>query len=351
MTTHAKHAEEIARDLDVDAWDVVACCSGDGIPHEVFNGLAGQARPRRALRRVAVTQLPCGTGNGMCWNLYGTGSPSLAALCVIKGMRMPLDLVSITQGENRTLSFLSQAVGIVAESDLGTENMRWMGDARFNLGYAVRLLRKTQWPVDVALGVEVDTKEGVKRAWRSHVDALAARAKLLPTSPMSSTTSELDSLPDSLDDENVDDDTSLPPLRYGSINDALPSGWKLTPYLNLGNFYAGNMAYMSANSPVFAASLPADGMQDLIMVPGDIPRLRALKLVEMVATGELLDAEEVRYVKISGYRIIPRQKEGYISIDGERIPFKGFQAEVHRGLGCTLSKTGKLYETKGPKGA
>jgi sphingosine kinase len=58
----------------------------------------------------------------------------------------------------------------------------------------------------------------------------------------------------------------------------------------------------------------------------------------------------VVYRKILGYRIIPQKREGvaeeYISIDGERIPFEPFQAEVHSGLGMVLAK-GHLYEALG----
>jgi sphingosine kinase len=56
----------------------------------------------------------------------------------------------------------------------------------------------------------------------------------------------------------------------------------------------------------------------------------------------------VDYTKVSAYRIIPKnQKDGYISIDGERVPFEGFQVEVHRGLGTVLSKSGHLCEARG----
>lgn len=336
-TTHSKHAEEIARDLDTSQWDVIACCSGDGIPHEVFNGLAKQKHAQKALRSIAVTQLPCGSGNAMSWNAYGTGSPSIAALGVIKGIPMPMDLVSITQGTTRTLSFLSQAVGIIAESDLATENWRWMGDTRFTLGYIIRLMRLTVWPVDIALGIEHASKEDVKLSYRNYVESATADAKLLASPRTSSTV------------DDSDEELDLPALRFGTVKDPLPETWKLTPFPNMGSFYAGNMAYMSANNPVFPASVPADGLQDLLLVPGDIARKRALELADAVGKGELLDADEVQYVKVCGYRITPREKEGYISIDGERFPFEGFQAEVHRGLGCTLSKNGRLYEAKGPK--
>jgi sphingosine kinase len=48
---------------------------------------------------------------------------------------MKLDLCSVQQGENRIISFMSQAIGMMADIDLGTESMRWMGEARFMVGF------------------------------------------------------------------------------------------------------------------------------------------------------------------------------------------------------------------------
>jgi hypothetical protein len=44
-------------------------------------------------------------------------------------------LYSITQGDKTYLSFLTQAIGLMADLDLGTEHLRWMSDARFVYGY------------------------------------------------------------------------------------------------------------------------------------------------------------------------------------------------------------------------
>lgn len=37
---------------------------------------------------------------------------------------MPLDVCSVTQGDRRTYSFISQAYGLMADVDLGTEHLR-----------------------------------------------------------------------------------------------------------------------------------------------------------------------------------------------------------------------------------
>lgn len=334
-TQYRGHAVEIAETLDADAFDVIAACSGDGLPYEVFNGLGNKHDACQALRKIAVVQLPCGTGNAMSWNLNGTDSPSVAALGIVKGIRTPLDLISVTQGERRTLSFLSQSVGIVAESDLATEHLRWLGSARFTYGILVRLLGKTVYPCDLAVKIEVATKAEIREHYRR-----AMNDRTLP-----------DQHRDSLSSHDADSqrrEIGLPTLQYGTVNDALPADWNLVPYDKLGNFWCGNMAFMAANTSPFPATLPHDGCMDLVTIDGDISRLASIRSILAVETGKFFDMPHVNYRKISGYRIIPKnQKDGYISIDGERVPFEPFQAEVHRGLGTVLSKSGHFYEAPG----
>lgn len=331
-TTHQGHGVEIAQALDIDAYDVVACCSGDGIPHEVWNGLGKRADAALALHKMAVAQLPCGSGNALSLNFNGSDSPSVAALAVVKGLRTPLDLASVTQGDRRTLSFLSQSVGIVAETDLATEHLRWMGSARFTFGVLTRLLSQTVYPADIAVKAVCANKPAVRDAYR----AAAAQPPPPPGTPLDTRPVPAASTP-------------LPALQHGDINAPLPPDWTLIPHDTLGNFYAGNISYMSPDAPFFPAALPSDGCIDLVRINGDIPRLTAVNILLGVENGKFFDMQDVDYQKVVAYRILPKaQKEGYISVDGERVPFEGFQVEVHRGLGTTLGRSERgLCEAKG----
>lgn len=231
-TQYRGEAAEIAEKLDIEAFDMVASCSGDGLPYEVFNGFGKRADAKKALSKIAVVLIPCGSGNAMSCNFNGTNSTSLATLAIIKGIPTPLDLISITQGDTRTLSFLSQSVGIVAESDLATEHLRWMGSARFNYGFLVRLWGKTIYPCDIAVKVAIEDKSSIREHYRKEQSsqelAIERRGrKALPEDDDSSA--------------NSGNDDGLPPLRYGTVNDKLPEGWELVPYDKLGNFYCGNV--------------------------------------------------------------------------------------------------------------
>ena len=183
----------------------------------------------------------------------------------------------------------------------------------------------------------------------------------------------------------------LPPLEYGTVNDPLPGeedGWtSMTAYPNLGNFYVGNMNLMAADAPFFPASLPSDGLLDLVTIDGDIGRMKAVGLLLSVPKGTFFDQPCVRIRKVKAIRVIPRfgplapkegslrnvarqnklgktidklapagsgrnasKAEGYFSVDGEKLPFKPFQVEVHRGLGTVLSRRVGVYEATGPSG-
>ncbi len=383
-TKYMGHAVEIAEKIDENAYDVVASCSGDGLPHEVFNGLARKPNATEALHKVAVVQLPCGTGNAMSWNLNGTGSCSMAALCIVKGLRTPLDLASVTQGEKRTISFLSQSVGIVAESDLGTDNIRWMGSARFTYGFFVRLLGKTVYPCDIAIKTEIPDKPSCKAHYKREIErGRHVRPVDTERDRQESTYSTSDA------------HSGLPALQYATVTSPLPgssptttasahitTGWtSLTPYPTLGNFYSGNMSIMAKSAPFFPAALPSDGLLDVVTLDGDIGRVKAISSLLAVEKGTFFDMDHVNIRKVSAYRLVPKfgrwaegngakksraakvlkavgisggdsgsRDGGYISIDGEKVPFEPFQVEVHRGLGTVLSRSGFVYESPGPAG-
>ncbi|KAG6001251.1 hypothetical protein E4U21_004538 [Claviceps maximensis] len=330
------HATEFAEKIDLEKYDTIVACSGDGTPHEIFNGLAKRPDAARALSQMAVSHIPCGSGNAMSCNLYGTNRAALAALGIIKGRVIPLDLISITQGDRRYVSFLSQALGIVAESDLGTENLRWMGGARFEVGILMRICRRRCYPCDLAVKVEVADKKDIKAHYKQRaIEQPAQETHETQETPAANGVTDADG-------------TGLPPLKYGTIQDALPEGWELVKYDKIGNFYCGNMAYMASSANFFPAALANDGCMDLVTINGDISPITATKLLYSVENGKLFDNPHVQYRKISAYRIIPRdQQDGFISIDGERVPFEPFQAEIHPGLGRVISKRG-VYEARGP---
>lgn len=351
-TTFSGEAIGLVENMDVDQFDIVVPCSGDGLPHEVFNGLGRRPDARRALQKIAVAHIPCGSGNALACNVFGTHRPSLAALAIVKGVATPLDLISITQGDRRILSFLSQALGIMAEADLGTEHLRWMGEHRFTYGVIMRILKKKVYPCDLWAKVDIDHKDGVRDHYRREREntSVLELDKMAPSlGPETQASNGKSSVADSDEATRNDDATGLPPLRYGTVNDKVPEGWEKVGADKVGNFYCGNIAYMAPDVIFFNAAWLNDGLMDLVTVDGDVPTPKAPGLLLSVSNNSFFDNPLVTYRKVSAFRIVPKnQKDGYISIDGEKVPFEPFQAEVHQGLGMVITKRG-VMEHVGPR--
>ncbi|CAH0023073.1 unnamed protein product [Clonostachys rhizophaga] len=330
--TRGGEATDLVEKMDIDRYDTVMACSGDGTPHEIINGLAKRPDAGVALSKVAVSHIPCGSGNAMALNLYGSNRVGVVALAIIKGVTSPMDLVSVTQGPRRTLSFLSQSLGMVAETDLGTEHMRWMGSTRFEVGVLQRIFQKTSYPCDLAVKVEVEGKDAIKSYYKRKMKDIS------DTSSELTRTTEVG-------------DIGLPELKYGTVEDKLPEDWELVSHDNISNVYCGNMQFMSPGANFFPAALPADGCMDLITIPSDISWYTGIQTFLSIESGGFFDSPHVNYRKISGFRVTPRdQEDGYISIDGERVPFEPFQAEIHQGLGRVIAKRPGGYEAPGPRG-
>lgn len=77
----------IAQTIALDSQDVLVCVSGDGIIHELLNGLASRPDALAALR-IPISPIPAGSGNALSVNLNGPAKATdyaWAALAAIKG--------------------------------------------------------------------------------------------------------------------------------------------------------------------------------------------------------------------------------------------------------------------------
>lgn len=299
--------ELVKEELTISSWDAIVCCSGDGLPHEVINGLALRNDGGHVLRKVPIVQLPGGSGNAMCVNFFGTTNISLAALYVIKGVLQSIDLMSITQGDKRHISFLSQNLGLLAECDLDTERLRFLGGQRFAVGFLQRVFKPPVYECDLA------TYSTPNRCPADAGDDLSCGQMKEPN------------------------EQGMPNLQYGTVNGPLPDGWKVEHRATLGVLFTGQFPFMDATSKLFPRARCDDGQLDILTVDSGIGARKFLRLFEHVANGTHVTMPEAQYRKVSAYRVIPSRGCGAFSVDGERFPIKPFQVEVHPQLGMTLT--------------
>jgi sphingosine kinase len=60
-TAAAGEAVKLAQELTFQDYDAILCIGGDGIVHEVINGLASRRDGSQALNNVAIATIPAGS--------------------------------------------------------------------------------------------------------------------------------------------------------------------------------------------------------------------------------------------------------------------------------------------------
>ncbi|KAJ3598063.1 hypothetical protein NHX12_001577 [Muraenolepis orangiensis] len=158
QTERQNHARELIREISLPEWDGIIIISGDGLLHEVINGLMERPDWEQAIK-IPVGILPCGSGNALAGSInHNAGydmclrEPLLLNCCFLlcRGGVQPMDLVSVTTSPGpshngrsasprRLFSFLSVAWGFVSDVDIESERYRGLGSARFTLGTLVRI--------------------------------------------------------------------------------------------------------------------------------------------------------------------------------------------------------------------
>ncbi|KAJ1310405.1 hypothetical protein OPQ81_007143 [Rhizoctonia solani] len=318
VTKRAQHAAELAQECDLD-FDALLTVSGDGLVFEVLNGFRKRPDAAKAFS-LPVCPIPAGSGNALSISLLGPKDGfdvALAALNAIKGRRMPYDLCSFTQDGETNISFLSQAIGLMADLDLGTEHLRWMGDARFVAGFLKGVASNK--PCAMTLSIKVANRDKAQMVEALH------RFKADPK-PATSTTLAADE-----DWES----TIMPRYAQEAVNG--PDWFTFDkPVLYV---YSGTMSYVGRDLMAFPVALPSDGLVD-ITVQELVPRPLMVKMISGGETGEQFWLPSQHYFKAEAYRLRPHASSGHLSIDGERFPYKEFHVETLKGLGTTLSMTG-----------
>ena len=158
-TEHAGHGREIAATVPLSGseggFDGLVCIGGDGLLHEVVNGVLARAGGAAAAASLAFGIVPAGSGNGIAKS-HGILPLDVetVALRLLQWRHRPLDVIEINAIAAKSdhahmlppslFSIVSASYGIIADVDRESERFRWLGSLRFTL---VALLKILEMPL------------------------------------------------------------------------------------------------------------------------------------------------------------------------------------------------------------
>ena len=135
-TTFAGHAQELANQLDLSAYDGFIGIGGDGTLHEITNGMLS----RYDKNKIPIGMIPGGSGNSYMHDLSLT-DPLNAAKAIIQGTTRSLDTAKIYM--NHIIKYANNMIGWGLVTDVGNkaEHFRWLGTNRYTILSVVEVFR------------------------------------------------------------------------------------------------------------------------------------------------------------------------------------------------------------------
>ncbi|EDV27726.1 uncharacterized protein TRIADDRAFT_20947, partial [Trichoplax adhaerens] len=300
-TERQGHAYDYVKEMKLNQVDGIIIVSGDGLIHEVINGLMSREDWEHAIK-LPIGALPGGSGNALYQSILYESNITSAMFMIIKRYTTKLDLVSITTLKDQRYSFLSVGWGLLSDVDIGTEKFRKLGTARFVLG-TVKHLTKLKY--------------------------YHGKFQYLPN-PMKATAGATNNTESKAGPKSI-----LPP-----INESLPSTWE-TVEDDMVLFGAIYLPYLSTDNFVAPTSRLNDGIIHLQTIDSTCNRKTMLKILSKQKEAGHLGMSCVEVFPCKAFRLEPITSPGIITVDGECVDYGTIQGEIFPGLSRVFCRRAK----------
>lgn len=155
-TTSANHAFERMKEQgkdskipDLSEYDGVVAVGGDGIIHEMFQGIQTRSDYNSILSKMKLGVVGSGTSNGLAKTLAHASKELDSAIdyafLVAKGNAEKMDLSLYETSSSKYLSFLTLSWAMVADIDIESEAIRFMGFLRMDIWGVLSVLRMRRY--------------------------------------------------------------------------------------------------------------------------------------------------------------------------------------------------------------
>jgi diacylglycerol kinase family enzyme len=309
-------------------YTTIVTVGGDGTYFEVVNGLLERKQKdgEQLLSKISIQPLPTGSGNALNRAIlfvnHETSALINAVFTLIRGKLFPKDLCQITyNGKNEETgavvvkndkthkpvhSFLMLGYGIVADLDIYSEHLHFLGELRFYL-YAVYYVA-VQRQYEAILSVKLS----------SPTSLYSAPPKLL-------------------------EDIRYPnPPEYQKMTEENPSQPWITIHSKLLSFVIVMLISHISDTVYFAPNKKFNSNELTIFIGENMTRLELINLLISADTGQHINLPGIHVFHCSEYCLTPKgingkqksvsredgEEFGIYSIDGERYPAQPIQGVV-----------------------
>ncbi|GAB4813614.1 hypothetical protein N2152v2_000660 [Parachlorella kessleri] len=319
-TQRQGHARVIITDLplsQLEGLDGVVAIGGDGLFHEIINGMLelrshdGDERGR-ATQALRVGHIPAGSTDAVAYSLNGTRSAFTAACHIALGDGMPLDVLRIdTADGHHEFATCMASYGFMGDLMEESERYRWLGPKRYDLIGAKMLAHNRAYRVRVSyLPPPTAQQRGHSMVCHSHCQLCTMEKR-----------------PDDLDVA----------FREASHHSLARRGqeWQVVE----GDFAGIMLVIMPCRSDKSAAGVAkyghlCDGVVHLVLVRR-CSRWQYLRFLLTMSNKGLEAGKMGGYIEVMpavAVKVEPLGKESRWNVDGELLPSNHITSEVHRGL-------------------
>lgn len=295
ITTHAGHGRErMARptsdngDKDITEYDGIVVMGGDGLIWELVNGIMEREDAEDVLRKVKIGPIGCGTSNGLVASLAKhTGEvndPMTSIFMIAKSRTTKIDLAKYQTRNSTIFGFLTYAYAMIADIDIESEVIRWIGSLRMDLWGALSVLRMRRY---------------------------RARLTYLPPSKVPNYRSQSVGVMPATVQESIPENNQ----DWVTIEDDFLAFWaSQLPH-------AATRTHQSPNSEI------QDGVFKIWVVRGNVSRFRMALILIGLETGAHIDYPQCEFIDCCAFRLDPI-RPGRSVLDGELIEEGPVQVKV-----------------------
>lgn len=315
--------------------DLVAFVGGDGTVFEGLQGLmdsclantSGQAPSASKLphhhRPLPFVHVPGGSGNGLAASC-GLWDVETAAVAIVKGVMGKLDIASVLQpsaasdpseqglGGKRFYSFLSTVFGLLSNIDIGTEHLRWMGEARYTHKVIQEAMALRPYPCRVAY---LPASHGLNPSLSSE----SSQGHQVPGFPSGLP------LPCLSQHKLLSSASKIDPL-------ALPPNWRVLPRTDFNFLALYNAPFMATHARLNPRGSLSNGTMDLLWaegLQGFMGRMQFLNMMLQSEEGGHVDLGFFNSEKVKAFAIEPLCEDTWLVVDGEVVERRTTWIEVH----------------------